>query len=291
MKHAPLSAALTISAAALTFFISGNAGGAQAAPDHNQVCPGEHIHPADPTKSVTVTADEGQVITGYCVKAGSANQDNGPESFYGLSNEKVTISHSSGKDISHYVVFYGDKPPTTVPPVEPPVEETPAVGTFVWDCVEGEQVLGWTVAAGSVDADYMVRVKHGGGMLASGTVEADGNARGTLSPALEAGTVVVLRVNGDAIKFTMVPTPCEKPVEPPVTTVPPVEPPAPPVEPPVTIVGVTEAPEEEPPLGVRQSLGAANDSTANFPPATRAGTATPSPLVGSYSVGTVLRAL
>ena len=35
----------------------------------------------------------------------------------------------------------------------------------------------------------------------------------------------------------------------------------------------------------------ANDSTANFPPATRAGTATPSPLVGSYSVGTVLRAL
>ena len=118
MKHAPLSAALTISVAALTFFISGNAGGAQAAPDHNQVCPGEHIKPADPTKSVTVTAPEGHVITEYCVKAGSANQNNGPEYTRGLYDTEVTISHSSRKDISHYVVTFEPIPEPQEPVVD-----------------------------------------------------------------------------------------------------------------------------------------------------------------------------
>ena len=50
------------------------------------------------------------MITGYCVKAGSANQGNGPEYVNGLNATEVTFSHSSGKDISHYVVFYDDIP-------------------------------------------------------------------------------------------------------------------------------------------------------------------------------------
>ena len=57
--------------------------------------------------SVTVTAPEGQLIDGYCVKAGSANQGEGPE--YVTLNPPVgtiTITHTSGKDVSHYSVSY-----------------------------------------------------------------------------------------------------------------------------------------------------------------------------------------
>ena len=69
----------------------------------------DHEYPVTETeKSVTVTAPDGKVITGYCVKAGSANQDLGPEYVEGLNATEVTFSHSSGKDISHYIVFYGD---------------------------------------------------------------------------------------------------------------------------------------------------------------------------------------
>ena len=70
------------------------------------------MHPDKGEKKITVTAPAGKIITGYCVKAGSANQNNGPETVSGLSKETVEISHSTGKDISHYIVFYGDKPTT-----------------------------------------------------------------------------------------------------------------------------------------------------------------------------------
>lgn len=76
--------------------------------DNEGVCEGTHIAPPDETtKSITVTAPEGQLISGYCVKAGSIKQGDGPE--YIVINppaESVTITHSSGKDISHYTVTY-----------------------------------------------------------------------------------------------------------------------------------------------------------------------------------------
>ena len=67
--------------------------------------------------SVTVTAPEGMVITGYCVKAGSAKQGDGPV-FVTLDEPAttVTIMHPSGKAISHYTVFYG---PTSSPSPTP----------------------------------------------------------------------------------------------------------------------------------------------------------------------------
>jgi LPXTG-motif cell wall-anchored protein len=62
--------------------------------------------------SVTVSAPAGNVITKYCVKAGSANQGYGPE-YYNVvpPQSSVTIAHSSGKAVSHY--SYGYEPITT----------------------------------------------------------------------------------------------------------------------------------------------------------------------------------
>lgn len=116
------------------------------------VCAGTHLFPPnDHTKSITVTAPEGKLISGYCVKAGSIKQGNGP--FYDTvdpPSKSETISHPSGKDISHYTVTYvtvgsptttvpGESttttttvPPTTVPPtttttIDPPTLIPPMV--------------------------------------------------------------------------------------------------------------------------------------------------------------------
>lgn len=120
------------------------------------VCQPQDAHlPGGDFDSITVTAPEGKLITGYCVKAGSVRQGLGPE-YVTLDEpaESVTITHSSGKDISHYIVFYVNievppsttipptttvppttTPPTTVPPTtappttQPPVTTTPVPST------------------------------------------------------------------------------------------------------------------------------------------------------------------
>jgi hypothetical protein len=53
--------------------------------------------------TLTITAPDGFVITGYCVKAGSTKQGLGSE-YYVVDPPaaSVVISHSSGKAISHY---------------------------------------------------------------------------------------------------------------------------------------------------------------------------------------------
>lgn len=80
------------------------------------------------TPAVPVTAPEGQVITGWCVKAGSANQ--------GLGLEEVvlpapvtaaTITHSSGKDVSHYVLRLSPAPTTTTPAPSTTISATSTV--------------------------------------------------------------------------------------------------------------------------------------------------------------------
>lgn len=77
--------------------------------------------------SVTVTAPEGMVITGYCVKAGSINQGDGPIYFDGLSLTSLVISYPSGKAVSHYSVSYGPALVEEEPVEEEPVEEEPSV--------------------------------------------------------------------------------------------------------------------------------------------------------------------
>lgn len=87
---------------------------AAATPPQEQVCTGLDSGKKDTTgdpQSVTVYAPEGQVIVGYCVKAGSAQQGDGPE--YVTLPQPVTelrIVHSSGKAVSHYSLDYEPKP-------------------------------------------------------------------------------------------------------------------------------------------------------------------------------------
>ena len=53
--------------------------------------------------TLTIVAPDGFVITGYCVKAGSAKQGDGAEPYVlDPPATSVVISHSSGKGISHY---------------------------------------------------------------------------------------------------------------------------------------------------------------------------------------------
>ncbi len=61
--------------------------------------------------SLTIFAPEGQVIVQVCVKAGSTQQGNGPEfTDFDPGVTQTTISHTSGKEISHYSVKYGPPP-------------------------------------------------------------------------------------------------------------------------------------------------------------------------------------
>jgi hypothetical protein len=102
---------------------------------NEQVCPGldsgKIDEPGNKTK-VTVTAPDGQLIDQYCAKAGSAKQGYGPELVTVDPPQKsVTISHSSGKDLSHYSVSYvavqgePDPEPTEEPDPEPTDEPSP----------------------------------------------------------------------------------------------------------------------------------------------------------------------
>ena len=74
---------------------------------NDQVCQGldsGKIDLPDGFKTYDICASaDGLCITGYCVKAGSKKQELGPE-FVDLAptDRCVTISHSSGKDISHF---------------------------------------------------------------------------------------------------------------------------------------------------------------------------------------------
>lgn len=82
--------------------------------------------------TLEISAPDGFVITEYCVKAGSAVQGDGPE--YVLvepPQQTVTISHKSGKDISHYSFSYEAAPttPPSTPPASTPPATTPAATT------------------------------------------------------------------------------------------------------------------------------------------------------------------
>ena len=99
--------------------------------DDVQVCEdydsGKQDTTGDPTE-VTVTAPEGQLISGYCVKAGSEKQGEGDGGAYFVKLDEptasVTITYpwAGGRDISHYALVYIDAP--TAPGEEPTEEPT-----------------------------------------------------------------------------------------------------------------------------------------------------------------------
>ena len=83
----------------------------------------------DGPAALTLTAPDGFLISGYCVKAGSAKQGLGPE--YVTVDpplSTVTIAHTSGKDISHYALEYTPWPSPTPTP-EPTSVPTPTVSS------------------------------------------------------------------------------------------------------------------------------------------------------------------
>jgi hypothetical protein len=95
-----------------------------ATTDNEQVCPGDKIDVPGNKTSVTVTAPAGMVIVGYCVKAGSANQGDGPVTvMLPEPVTTVTITYPGGKDISHYTVFFDKAPKPTPSPTPTPTEK------------------------------------------------------------------------------------------------------------------------------------------------------------------------
>jgi len=104
MKRAILAVIFT--ALSLASFAS-----AAHANNDGQVCfdNGTKVDVVGSHESITVTAPEGKLISGYCVKAGSIKQGLGPEYVeVDPPAASVVITHSSGKDISHYTVTYID---------------------------------------------------------------------------------------------------------------------------------------------------------------------------------------
>jgi hypothetical protein len=79
-------------------------------------------------ETLVVTAEPGYLITGYCVKAGSAIDGDGPVDVeVDPPAATVTISHPSGKAISHYTLVTiqaEETPEETVPSSEPTPEPT-----------------------------------------------------------------------------------------------------------------------------------------------------------------------
>ena len=84
-----------------------------------EVCSGYDSGKIDTTgdpKSVTVTAPEGKLISGYCVKAGSDKSvPDGAVVWVPVdpAAKTVTITHPSGKAVSHYALAYVDAPTFT----------------------------------------------------------------------------------------------------------------------------------------------------------------------------------
>jgi hypothetical protein len=85
--------------------------------------------------SVFIEAPAGYVITSYCVKAGSANQDEGGPLYFEVVPHvaSMTISYPGFDSVSHYSFTWEKEttetePPQTTPPVEttqPPHTTTP----------------------------------------------------------------------------------------------------------------------------------------------------------------------
>lgn len=84
--------------------------------------------------SVTVTAPAGKLIDGYCVKAGSTQSGAGVEYVrVDPPRKTVVISHTSGKDVSHYSVSYTETEVTTTTTEKPVTTTTTGPPTTVVD--------------------------------------------------------------------------------------------------------------------------------------------------------------
>ena len=119
------------------------------------VCEGVHVEPAAGATSVTITAPAGYLISSVCVKAGSIQQGDGPEvTTYAPPVASVTVSHSTGKAISHYVATFvpigtSTTPTTSGDDPDPTTTSTtaPTTTTTCPDCTPGTLVITTTTTA------------------------------------------------------------------------------------------------------------------------------------------------
>jgi hypothetical protein len=139
------------------------------------VCPGldsGKIDTSGDPGSVTVTAPEGYLISGYCVKAGSDESDAGV-AFVTVSppQASVTISHPSGKAVSHYSysLVAIQTPPTTPPPTNPPPTNPPKNPPSETDNNPGTEVLGATSGGGGGGVAQVSQVPSGGVQAGQGS--------------------------------------------------------------------------------------------------------------------------
>ncbi|MCF4120043.1 hypothetical protein L1785_03545 [Antribacter sp. KLBMP9083] len=125
---------------ALALLIVGASAGPAVAADTIEVltsdtCPKElKVDTTGEPMSIVIDAEDGDLITSYCVKAGSVKQGLGPVL---VTLEKpastVTITYPNAeKAISHYAVYTQDSPmpePSTDPSADPSVSPSPLVST------------------------------------------------------------------------------------------------------------------------------------------------------------------
>lgn len=104
-------------------------------PDNDKVCQpqSDHIQVNGNVTEVVYTAPAGMLVASYCVKAGSANQGDGPV-YVTVSPPaaSVTIRHPSGKELSHYTVTLVAAPTTSTPSTtstSPTTLSTPTTST------------------------------------------------------------------------------------------------------------------------------------------------------------------
>ncbi len=99
-----------------------------------KVCEGLTSGKIDTTgepQTITITPADypaGNLITGYCVKAGSDNQEGGGPVYVTVApTASITFGHPSGKAVSHYSFTYAPPVVVVVPPT--PTPETPVTPT------------------------------------------------------------------------------------------------------------------------------------------------------------------
>ena len=95
---------------------------AQANPNDGGICTGLDSGKIDTTgdpQTVTVTAPEGKLISGYCVKAGSSNQGDGPV-YVDVDPpvKTLTFGYPGNKAVSHYSLSYVSVPTDACPALD-----------------------------------------------------------------------------------------------------------------------------------------------------------------------------
>lgn len=237
-----LGVALAVVLAA--FFLAFGISPANATPNNGQVCApldsGKIDVPEGTGPRLTITAPKGFLIAEFCVKAGSANQGEGPQ-YVGMlaPTPEWTIEHTSGKDISHYSVRYVPVPVVTPEPEEPPFVVPPQRVVQTYECIgafvihnESDQFQTWVING------QVFEVAAGASLWTDRVVpyiapDADGN--------------YVITVNGFPFKTVSTEHCIDTPpviVEPPVETPEPTQPPTE-TEPPVVPEPTSTCPDDE----------------------------------------------